>query len=420
MTNRAWTLLLFAPLAALGAACDEDACRPDGTCLREGYICDYDDVCKRSCASDVACGPGSFCVMELGLCRAGERPDVDAPDSGAPADAGAADSGRSEDGGVDAGPVDSGVPPCRGEVGSGGCACYGNGSCDFGFECSATLQVCVPAEGQENQPCYGNLSCDMGLVCVGRPPLPQVCRPTGVGDIGEACFDLSLNPNAQPCLSSTAGCEEGVCRGGRGDPCATSADCLSGFGCSGGQCRPGAGLCQVRSDCETGQFCCGEPGTPYASPAACPAGARAGACFDAPASTYAVSCQGHADCAPAPTGSPEVNGTSLCMPWEGFVCSAPCDGSAADPGCPRGWSCAPSYLGCFEDADCGAPGLECVGASPSIGRLGRCRCGTAGRPLRTCTSTQPGPGLPTSTCQMDASGAEAFCVVDEHCVPPGG
>lgn len=397
MTPRSSTalLLLVGALGLAAAGCDDDACQPDGSCLRNGYVCDYDDRCKRTCTFDDECGPGSYCVDGLGLCREGAGPGVDA--------------GSGDTGAADGGPV------CSGGDGTEGCACFANQTCAFGFRCSGA--VCVPAMGEENQPCFPNRTCSGDATCVGSAPLPAVCRAAGVGGIGESCFDTTLEPNAHPCRSLTAACEDGVCRGGTNDACAAQTDCRTGFGCEDGVCVRGRGRCETRSDCTVGQFCCGEDGSPYARESACPVAVFAGDCFDAPSETYAVPCSGHADCAPTPEGSPKPSGISQCEAERGFLCSAPCDAGAPDPGCPNGWACAAGYLGCFEDVDCGVAGLTCVGADRAVGRKGRCRCRTAGGPSIACTSTPAMSGLPTSACEGEANG-DGFCVVDHRCEPP--
>ena len=368
------------------AACGNTPCSPDGSC--PGVLqCDFTtDVCRPTCSNDDGCPPDEVCGS-TGVCQL---------------------SARSK-------------PECVGEE---DCPCFANGSCHFGFICSSGS--CISGVGSVDQPCYANMTCNDELDCVVREEA-HVCRPPDLGGPGQACFSVvSVSPHIR-CRSADLECEEDICRGGEGASCAPPHTCQSGFECSAGFCKAiepsDAGIsdagCERRSECELGQFCCAEVGSPYEEPSRCRKAdgtlAQGGECFERPSHIYGQPCQDHAQCEAVAPLSPDPQGLSSCVVWPfgGPVCSAPCLPSALDPGCPNGWVCEPGFMPCFSNEDCG--GLACVGAQTIVLRPGRCRCGFA-ESGESAACVDPVRGLQGSCVQPEAN-SDYYCRLNHHCAP---
>ncbi|MEO1230144.1 MAG: hypothetical protein AAFZ18_14665 [Myxococcota bacterium] len=280
-------------------------------------------------------------------------------------------------------------------------------------------------------------------------------RPTDCPSSGRVC-DSTLNPPA---------CVEG---------CFTAEDdCPSGFQCKSGPqgnynreaCRalPGKtneseiGVCCFPGctdrdlQCGGHQFCCGETGSPYEDPNACPSltqsstvAAQGGECFEMVKPPFCVDAQS-VECNSAWTvgfnSDPMVNGgipfqeqefafgvdTDGDMMADAATCGVTCNPTAPDSGCPVGWLCTDIHPGCLQDADCGGGGLTCVGANttamPPI--PGDCKCGEDGVAAVTCPTAYGGPGAQLGTienprCQdVDGDGiGDMRCVAAYNCIPP--
>lgn len=172
---------------------------------------------------------------------------------------------------------------CEGRVAAdGSCTCIAFQSameCP-GFQCATsadcdTDQVCVlsPCDGEfgrcrtvcpDDQSQGGNcpgVVCDDGSCCMGE----TAC-------CGGTCVGLLTDPyNCGDCgIVCDGACESGLCAeagntcGGNQEPCATDADCCSGYLCFnfiGTSCQT---LCETDEDCPDGERCCGaRDGVPF-------------------------------------------------------------------------------------------------------------------------------------------------------------
>lgn len=179
------------------------------------------------------------------------------------------------------------------------------------------------------------------------------------------CLDV---PNA----CGAYGCGAASCKTG----CATSADCATGFQCSGGACVPVVGLgrsCTDASSCASGTFCtegvccaeasCGEGRT-------CAGDRKRGTCTK----KVGVSCAANDECA-----------SSVCV--DGVCCDSACTGQCQA---------------------CDVPGSEGI-CSPVVGspRGGRPVCGAAGPGL--CQALVCDGAKDPEKCVAFAAGAAVEC-----------
>jgi hypothetical protein len=205
--------------------------------------------------------------------------------------------------------------------------------------------------------------------------------------------------------------------------------------------------CTGRVECSYGQFCCGEPNSPYSDPASCltttaTSGvmAQAGDCFDMPASTFCHTCDptmpsamqcnsgtsgwnGGLDTDPAVNGGMPFREQEWCstvsqMPMKAF-CTVTCNPFGADNGCPPGWMCSAVSYPCMTDSDCGGTGLTCDGANMAMMIPGKCQCGT-GSAMATCPMMTGMLGDPIAhgRCEKLGTSGKFYCVASFDCFPP--
>lgn len=392
-------LLLGSALAGCFNSQAGGPCLPDNTC--NGSLSCYRGTCYWPCSG--GCEADEICLQDACVTT---DPPVDPP---GPADAGS--------------PADLGSE-CGGERGDEGCACFGNDTCKFGFQCAQG--VCVEATGRAGQPCWDGTSCNDELerfVHDGE----CICVPRNQGGVGENCLDrYDWLPDLPECRGAHDRCDRrlDVCLGGVGSECLDDLHCQDSLACSGGYCRSAdPSGCQTRSECGSGEFCCGEATTPYANLSACGEEVEAGACFDAPADVFARRCTRDDECAAVALGSPDPEGISLCRPrgrsGTGF-CTVACDPELRDPGCPSQWSCGSLFVTCFSDEECGLEGLTCVGANPGLLVPGRCQCGSGGEQVEACQDEGAGGPLEGARCVLDPESETGamFCRLGHQCRPP--
>jgi hypothetical protein len=296
--------------------------------------------------------------------------------------------------------------------------------CEQARDCGGAGRVC---DLRQDPPacvsgCYNDRDCAAGSVC--KDPGPAGPQPSYDR---AACRALAPKPDNR---------DIGIC------------------------CNPG---CTNRvTQCDLNQFCCAEPGSPYADSATCGAvtstatmqsrQAEPGECFfleAPPKSPFCSFCdpmmaggcnsddydrQGSAWTAgynqdPAINGGQPFKEQELCIPFaetqQGVVgmCAVSCNPNSTDPGrgCPRGWSCGRVYPGCLQDADCN--GLTCVGADTSVDppREGRCQCGEGGTVSAQCPTAYVrfGEAVQNPRCVLDQADQmmRMFCLATYVCRP---
>jgi hypothetical protein len=286
--------------------------------------------------------------------------------------------------------------------------------CEEKTDCAVAGVVCdktiVPPECVRG--CFEESDCTPGEACKstgGFPPLPSYNR-----DQCRALDDIAM--------PSTG--EIGVC------------------------CNPG---CRDRNlQCQINEFCCGEPGSPYAMEASCLAltstggpQAEPGQCFEMPVpDPWCHPCTGEpGQCmsgyTPGFNVDPNINGGQPFQEQEfcrGIsadpqiaICGVTCNPNSLDDNqCPRGWTCRPVFPGCLQDADCN--GLECVGevlddpnTMPNEEREGRCKCGENGVATAACPQAYArlNEGVTYPRCvDIGNTGMDLFCIASYQCEPP--
>ena len=274
------------------------------------------------------------------------------------------------------------TPNCNAQLGLCVAACSfdlktgASPACPEGQVCHLTprLAMLQPQDsnygkGRCGPPCTSATACGSGLACrsegidhpVQRCGLPP---PECLGDV--ECADSPATGSYAYCDLATHACKSG---------CRTNADCHPGRLCSGSTCVAETCLQAGGADnaCDYGQFCCGETD----SPAPCPAGTDAGACYDKPAQTWCGACSKDDDCNGGAYPSRSGNKNICLDDGNGHkTCALGCDlGRPAE--CPRSWQCQDIYAGCQNDGDCGSQaGAHCD--LPADGGSGLCGCSADG------------------------------------------
>ena len=287
------------------------------------------------------------------------------------------------------------------------------------------------------------LGCERPIDC---PNAGFVCDPDGFPhpECVRGCFEAE-----DDCLSGE------VCKRGLPDVNYSREDCraLADVDEDGGEigicCFPG---CTDRVlQCDLNQFCCAEAGSPFADGDACPTltqsstiAAGPGECFDLINPPFCkILTMDDPTCDSGWTfgfnSDPDVMGGVPFQEQEfafgvavGMmavpVCGVTCDPEAPDNGCPRGWNCNAVRPGCFQDADCGASGLTCVGADTAADPPipGDCKCGEDGQVAVACPTAYGGPGSDLGTVNWprcrDPEGdsfGDMFCTAAYNCQGPG-
>lgn len=270
------------------------------------------------------------------------------------ADAGPGDGGRVDGGGQDGGPIDSG--PDTGHDGG-----RDAGAVDAGHDASAD----VGPDAWVLIPCSSAQPCDVGLYCV---------TPDGACD-GDGYCEVTPREQTCPGFEPVCGCNgfsyenrciaerngiaidhTGLCDGDA--PCATDADCATGF-CEkpDGVCGEGMGVCVRRP---IGVFCamfcapqCGCDGVTYLNSCfrvragTTPTGEHVCAGGVPPCAISGACCTGNLDCQVGQQCVPDTNDgtTAVCEPifgppacWTDADCNAgmTCQGLSV---CPCGMTC---------------------------------------------------------------------------------
>lgn len=194
--------------------------------------------------------------------------------------------------------------------------------------------------------------------------------------------------------------------------------------------------------CGIGDFCCGEPDSPYEDPASCltltstgTIQAEPGLCFDhgGPA-PWCVQCDEETVCdsgwTPGFNVDPNINGGQPFKEQEfcfnvaiGMaqvpLCSITCNPTADDSGCPGRWPCGSIQYQCLQDADCG-PGLECINedtSDPMMPIPGQCKCGENGVEQIACPADGGGfTGVERPRCVPFAE--DMVCIAGYRCQQP--
>ncbi len=306
-----------------GGACVGELACVEGTC--EDPSCALGDQGCR-CEADGGCGVGAdgedlACVA--GICK---EPSCPPGETGCACAQGGSCDGA-EDACTDGFCQSSGCVP-----GEESCACLG-GSCDPGLVCKDGA-ICSRNEGQRGGPCFGDETCDTNLKC-DTSILPSVCVFCDLGTIGCQCTSDSSCNAGLTCLDSINHCvgdETVVGRTPPSDPTCVSTcersvvtengerQCVDGFiegclddlACVNGSCIvPGSmpAVCFEDANCPEFQLCID------------------GSCF--------VECANNSDCAQSgertachkrvcrePCSLDEVD--SICP--SGFVCDDSSDG----------------------------------------------------------------------------------------------
>lgn len=239
-------------------------------------------------------------------------------------------------------------------------------------------------------------------------------RPVDCPGAGIVCDTAGTPPACvRGCYTAEDDCSSGeVCKDGP-DGSYTRESCRalpdkSDDSAIGVCCFPG---CTNRIlQCDLNEFCCAEPGSPYATSDSMTCGREPmssmgtimpGECFDMPLDPF---CQQPPD-ADTPCNSgwtygfnsdQDVMGGTVFQEQEFLfgvavgmdtvpLCGVTCNPSASDNACPRGWNCGPVTPRCLQDADCGA-NLECVGEDTTTDppTAGQCKCGENGVASVTC------------------------------------
>ncbi|MEL7371148.1 MAG: hypothetical protein AAFN74_19660, partial [Myxococcota bacterium] len=300
-------------------------------------------------------------------------------------------------------------------------------------------------------------------------------RPVDCGGAGRVCDPMQSPP----------ACVEG---------CFSSADCSAGERCKDApppatgsydraQCRSFSDLpvdndTQIGTCCNPGcldrnlqcglnEWCCGEPGSPYADPATCltktaTGGPQAepGECFEMISNTsgagrtqWCAACTNEgfsgqsaaASCSaplrgmvPGPDGTPgwtpglnvdpafnggqpfrEIEFCHAVADGLGF-CATTCNPNAEDNGCPGRQGCGPVFAPCCQDSDCG--GLTCAGAACDAATpiAGRCQCGQNGVQSDACPSMYQlvDTPVPFPRCVESGDARDMFCLTAYNCRPP--
>ena len=173
-------------------------------------------------------------------------------------------------------------------VGTSGCVCRDDGSCNGSLDCNADGNCVDPncVEGTQACPCYGNGSCDSGLTCTGN-----ICQPGSGGSTGSPPSTTSGNDSGPGDSTTDGGSTAAVDSGD------TVADIDSG------PADTGTGSCP--RTCGVGQAC----------------EVTTGQCVD----TAYGPCSPELDLCQPPAVCDDLGGNS-------FVCATPC--VEATPMCP--------------------------------------------------------------------------------------
>jgi hypothetical protein len=161
-------------------------------------------------------------------------------------------------------------------AGGSGCPCYGNGTCDSGLECNASVGLCIPEDcdpGSEgctcnDGACLAGLECDAG-VCVTPsattdPATTDVTTDPATTDpattdpatTDPATTDVTTDPattdvttDSDPTTTDATDTDPVMCEG----ECPACVDCLNG---PGGACEAEAAGCGADKQCVGLVDCC--------------------------------------------------------------------------------------------------------------------------------------------------------------------
>lgn len=458
------------PPASIG--CVGGSVAADGYCKREACpevptLCPIDPGTGDQIALDARCADGqSRCATrqnpgDLGICLGFCTENSDCPEA---------------------------YPVCQPESGVcvEGCA---PGSCAAGEVCHLNGQCGAPCEADTD--CSDDANYGPATYCnlMNRPSprrfkeyrdefscAPLGCeQPIDCPNLSEVCDYDQSPPSCVP------GCrlDDDTANADKGE----SSDCPSGDWCRRGAqgaytqaecralplrsgdteigvcCDPG---CNDRNNqCGFSEFCCGEKGSPYEDESTClPRSSTAttgpvaagGDCFEGDPATWCRVCSadGHETCTnsnwtaglnqdPNIAGGAPFHEQEWCATVaDGLgICNVTCNPNSDNfgGGCPRLWPCLPTFLGCFQDTDCGV-GLSCVGADPANGVPGRCQCGSNGQTAGVCPTSVnvpvaprcaraiegdicfPTEDRPASLVRCAEFGDQSFCVLSYNCQPP--
>ncbi|MEM1007906.1 MAG: hypothetical protein AAGJ35_02775, partial [Myxococcota bacterium] len=240
----------------------EDNCKPGtAACRCDGERCDKGLRCESAlCVACTLGSPGCGC-LEDGSCDFGNQCEQNV---------------------------------CKGCVGKEKCPCYGNGNCDPGFLCKQTssyLRSCQKCDGNDKAGCNckDDTECGSGLECINQrcqkveaslqPPKNPKCYTPCVDDLRIEGRLYNCHPKfklREGCLQGQS-CQQGSCvqdsledklPGSKYPFCQSSADCPGWQTCIQGRCYS---TCTADSECSAGRKCfryvcrksCGSAGTCY-------------------------------------------------------------------------------------------------------------------------------------------------------------
>ncbi|MEQ9078044.1 MAG: hypothetical protein RLP09_29535 [Sandaracinaceae bacterium] len=325
------------------------------------------------CTESTTLDPGRDAALDAAAAR----------DAGPDLDAGETDAGDTDAGGRDAGLY----PP-----GATGSSCERDEDCREG-EC---LHEGVFPDGVCTTRCRSDTVCPVGSYCL---PDIELCAPSCEPGRTDSCRP------GYACVPEALGSGRPACFPG----CYEDADCRSGRMCEtiGTDRFPGAcftpeapigGACEVFADCRPGSVCMDEEGAGWPGGACVRGfGCEEGVALEASPFRCIARCDVDSDCRPS------------------YRCAT----------LPEGRACVP---GCTSDAECTAPGHECVvslgvcwpPASPSeVAR--RCGFGTDVCEASYCAETADAdaPSLcAVAGCRLSGTGPSRACPVGSACVAP--
>lgn len=432
-----------------GFQCDGDTCVRAAGCAEEPIICPVSDPPDANCPGTGQICPGEVCPETggarcstnnipgaLGTCIGFCTSNDDCP---------------------------AALPICnqRNGICISGCT---KDSCPAGQTCHLDGFCASPCE--TNEDCTGNEAYGMNSYCnvPGQPP-PRYFK--GYRDTN-SCAPLGCEENSD-CVVAQVVCDRTLTIPECVDGCFETNDCTPGFVCKSGdqsqtytreQCRalmdlPEGNDTEIGACCDPGcldrvlqcgigQFCCGEPDSPYEDPSTCltitstgTEVAPPGICFDhGSPSPWCVQCEDSAACNSGWRAGfnedPNINGGQPFQEQEfcrgvqiGMaqvqMCSITCNPLADDTGCPGRWSCTQLNALCLQDADCG--GLECINedtSDPMNPIPGQCKCGSNGTQEVACPTMFANlPDEIQNPRCVPQGDVDMICIAGYTCAQPG-